>query len=204
MIYKATSIQAHRVEIPPASNHFIPTNGFRSNLSDMRVLSHFNEDQSMMQQYTGENYPSPSQAMDMSFTQFYAPFAAQVKLSQQQGAPNPDLISSTSGYDSSYMHSDMAARGFETASKIYEDSNLDALYGSYASALPAASPYFHPPMLVPQHYHVSPPATSSMSSVSPGPSPRKQELQIRMSQPCYEMGQHHHEILPLETGPFKK
>lgn len=204
MIYKATPIRAHRVDISAGRKYFIPTNGFSTTLSDLRVLSHFNEDQSMMHQYPSGNYPSSFQTMNMPPTRFCAPFMPQVTTAEHHGAPSVNVTSSSSSYDSPYMPSHMSPGGFGTATKSHEVSSPDDRYRPFSGSWPASPPIFHPPMLVPLQHYSSSPAPSPISSVSPGPSPRKQELQIRLSQPCYEMGQRHHEIIPLETGPFKK
>jgi hypothetical protein len=204
MIYKATPIQAHRVEFSSAENQFIPTSSFGSTLSDFRVLSQINEDQSTMHQYPGGNLTSSTRTMIMPYTPLNAPFVEQPITAEQPRAPSVALSPPSSSYDSSYIPSDMSVGAFGTVSKAYEISTPDFPYGSFTSPSPAASAFFHPPMLLPLQHCSSPPAASPIPSISPGPSPRKQELQIRMSQPCYEMGQHHHEILPLETNPFKK
>ena len=204
MIYKSAPIRVHHVEISTAQDRFLPTNGFSTRLSDLRVLSHFNEDQSIMHQYHGENYPTSSGSMDMSFTRFFPPPITQATMAEQHGASSAALTSSSAGYDSSYMHSGMPAEVFGTTTNQYGVSAPEDGYGAFNGAWPPLPPCIHPPMLLPPQYYAPHAAPSPISPASPGPSPRKQELQIRMSQPCYEMGQHHHEILPLETGPFKK
>jgi hypothetical protein len=202
MIYRAAPIQTYRVGVNTAEDHFVPTNGFDTRISDLHVLSHFNEDQSMMHQYSGRDYSSSSQATKVPPARFFTPFTEQTTTVEQQGTPSVALASPHSSHDSPYMPSDMSAGGFSTATKAYDISPLEAGYYSFNGALPASISIFHPPMLVPSQHCPSPLGISPISSVSP--SPRKQELQIRMSQPCYEMGQRRHEILPLETNPFKK
>ncbi|ERF69927.1 hypothetical protein EPUS_05471 [Endocarpon pusillum Z07020] len=203
MIYKSAPIRAHRVEISTGQDSFLPTSGFSTRLSDLRVLSHFNENQSMMHQYHGDNYPTSSGSMDMSFARFFPPPIAQATMAEQQAASSAALASSTASYDASYMHSGVSAEAFGTTTNQYGVSAPEDGYGAFNGAWSTPPPCYHPPMLLPPQYYAPPAATSPISPPSPGPSPRKQELQIRMSQPCYEMGQHHHEILPLETGPFK-
>ena len=205
MIYKATPIRAHRVQINTAPNQFFATNGFDSRLSDLHVLSHFNENQSMMHQYHGDNkFSSSSRSMNMPFTPSFTPFTAQTSTVEQHGGLSIAVTTSSPSYEAAYMHPDMPGEAFGTATTSYEVPTSDDRYGSFGAAWPAYSNIIHPPMVVPAWYFSSAPAPSPVPSVSPAPSPQRQELQIRMSQPCYEMGQRHHEILPLETGPFKK
>ena len=204
MIYKATPITAHRVEISTPADRFIPTNDLGHRLLDLRVLSHFSEDQSTMYQYPDASQFSSSRNLSAPYTHFLTPPQEQVPPAAHRPGPSVALPSSRSGYEPPYtLHDMMPAGAFEETTKAYEVSNAEARYDSFGGTLPSTSAYFHPPMLVPSHYS-SPPAASPIPSISPGPSPRKPELQIRLSQPCYEMGQRHHEILPLETGPFKK
>jgi hypothetical protein len=205
MIYKATPIRAHRVEISATPDHFISTNNLGHRSLDLRILSHFNEDQSMMHQYPGVNHSPSSRTMNIPYPHFLAPSGEQAIIEEHHQRPSAAVQSSSSGYDPSFTHhAIMSAGAIEDATKAYEVSNTEARYDSFSGALLPLSACFHPPMLVPSHHYSSPPAASPIPSTSPGPSPRKPELQIRLSQPCYEMGQRHHEILPLETGPFKK
>ncbi len=205
MIYKAAPIRAHRVEISRIQHRVIPINGFGIALSDLRVLSHFNEDQSMMQQYPSGSYSPASRTTNLPWNRSFVPFTAPQKSTvEHHTTPGVTLMCPGPSYDSPYMP-DTSTDAYTAARKAYAVSTPDARYGSSSGVLPAYLALFHPPMLGPPSQHcTSPSAPSPISSVSPGPSPRKQELQIRMSQPCYEMGQRHHEILPLETGPFKK
>ena len=204
MIYKAPPIRAHRVEISSAQDHFVPTNDLATRLLDLRVLSHFNEDQSMMHQFPGFNQSPSSGHMNAPYTHFLAPFREQTTTAEHHQAPSMVGPASRPSYERPYTHLDLSAGAFEETTKAYEASTADTSYNSFSGTLPTSSTYFHPPMLVPPHHYSPPRPTSPIPSISPGPSPRKPELQIRLSQPCYEMGQRHHEILPLETGPFKK
>lgn len=204
MIYRAGAIQSYRVEFSTAENHFLPTNDFGASLSDLQVLSHINEDQSMMHQYPNGAFSPTFQSANMHFGQFAVPSMCQTTTTEQQGSPSVAMTSPTSGYDSSCMASDISAAAFSTGRQLYDVSTPDTRHNSLHGAFPAPSSFFHPPMLVPAPHCSSPLATSPLPSASPGPSPRTQELQIRMSQSCYEMGQRDHEIVPFKTVPFKK
>ena len=203
MIYKASPIQVHRVEISTVQDQFIPTSSFETRLLDLSILSHFNEDQSMMSQFPGVNPSSSSRTMNTPYA-YLTPFPPQTTTSEHSQAPIAAATSSSFGYSPSYTHSDVSTGQFEDATTAYEVSTTNPSYTSYTGSSPLPLTYFHPPMLAPPQHDATPPAASPVSPILPGPSPRQPELQIRMSQPCYEMGQRHHEILPLETGPFKK
>lgn len=205
MIYKSAPLQARRVDISTLQNDFIPMNDFGNRIADLQILSHFNENQSMVHQSTGGSYSTLSRTTDVPCAQFCAPFLEQATTAGQHAVSSMPSKSAGSGYDSPYMPSDMSVAAFGTATTDYDVSSPGASCGSYSGGLPPYFPFIHPPMLIPlPQYSASPSAPSPISSLSSALSPRKQELQIRMSQPCYEMGQRHHEILPLETGPFKK
>jgi hypothetical protein len=204
MIYKAAPIRAHRVQFSTAQTQFIPTSGFGTPLSDLSVLSHFNENQSMVHQYPSGNYPPSSHNTNLPCSRYTTPFMAQTTTAAQHRAPTVALTSPNPGFHNAYTPSDASTGHFEQIPQGYEVPTNENGYGSSRNALNDPIPFFHPPMLLPPHLCSSPPAASPVSSLSPGPSPGKRELQIRLSQPCYEMGQRHHEILPLETGPFKK
>jgi hypothetical protein len=206
MIYKATPFQAYHVDVNAEQKYFVAPSDFSSSLSDISVLSHFNEDQSMMQQYSGGSYSPTFRNMNMPVVRFCTPFFPQVTTAEHQGTSGVSLKSSASSYDSTYLPSTMPPVAYGTASKAHEVSRPDDVYHGYNGSWPASSSFIHPPMLAPSHrYFSSSAAPSPISPVSPKPpSPKNQELQIRISQPCYEMAQRHHEILPLETGPFKK
>jgi hypothetical protein len=205
MIYKATPFQAYHVDVSAEQKYFVAPSGFSSSLSDIGVLSHFNEDQSMMQQYSGGSYSQKFRNMNIPVVRFCRPFFPQVSTVEHQGVSSVDIKSSASSYDSTYMPSNMPLGAYGTATKVPEISSPDDTYRGYNGSWPSSSSVIHPPMLAPLHPYSSSAAPSPISPVSPKPpSPKKQELQIRLSQPCYEMGQRHHEIIPLETGPFKK
>jgi len=205
MIYKATPFQAYHADVSTEQKYFVAPSGFSSSLSDIDVLSHFNEDQSMMQQYSGGSYSPTFRNMNMPVVRFCTPFFPQVTAAEHQGASSVGAKSLASSYDSTYMPSNMPRVAYGTASKAHEVSSPDDVYRGYNGSWPASSSFIHPPMLAPLHPYSSSAAPSPVSPVAPKPpSPKKQELQIRLSQPCYEMGQRHHEIIPLETGPFKK
>lgn len=204
MIYKASPIRVHRVEISSAQDQFFPTTDLTNRLFDLQVLSHFNEDQSMMHQYPGFNHPPSDGHMNAPYTQFLAPFREQTSTAEHHRAPSMVVPPRSPDYERQYTHLGSSAGAFEETTKLYKVSTVKASYNSFSGTLPTSSTYFHPPMLAPSHHYSSPPPASPIPSTSPGPSPRQPELQIRLSQPCYEMGQRHHEILPLETGPFKK
>lgn len=204
MIYKATPIQAHRVETGAAETYFSQTNAYGVNESDLQVLSQFDEDHSLMQHFPGGDYTAYSQTANMPYTSFYAPLMAPTTTPEQHGAPSVGLASASPSYSPVYIPSDVSAEPFGAATKPYGVSSRDGEYGSFGGGYGGLSASYHPPMLAPAAQHCpTPPATSPMSSVSPGAVARKQELQIRLSQPCYEMGQRQHEIVPLETNPFK-
>lgn len=206
MIYKAAPIRAHRLEVSAAQNTFIPTNDFAfgSRPSDLRVLSYFNENQSIMGHYSGGNSSSFSTNTQIPYTSFATPFMTSQHPAEFQQASGMVHVPDSSGYDPSYARSDISASTFEPPMRVCEAPSPEIGYSPFIGGLPSSPPYYHPPMLLPPQYYASPPASSPVSTTSPGRSPQKQELQIRMSQPCYEMGQRHHEIIPLETGPFKK
>jgi hypothetical protein len=206
MIYKAAPIQAHRVEFGPAHNNFISTNGFGfgTKPSDLRVLSHLNEDQSMIHHYQGEHSSPFSHRANVPHTHYATAAIGQKNTPEFPEASTVSLGPPTSSYEPTYIPESMSATLFDAATDGYRVLTPESTYGSFNGTLPTFSPYCHPPMLLPPRQYSSPPTTSPIQSISPGRSSRKQELQIRMSQPCFEMGQRHHEILPLETGPFKK
>jgi hypothetical protein len=204
MIYKSPPIRAYHVDVSAEQKYFVAPNGFTSSLSDIGVLSLINEDQSMMQQYSSGNYSPNFRNTNMPAARFCTSFFPQAIAAEHQGASTVGMTSSASSYNSTYMPSNMSSGAYGTASKAHEISSTDDAYRGFSGSWPASSSFIHPPMLAPSRQYSSSAAPSPISPVSPRPSPRKPELQIRLSQPCYEMGQRHHEIIPLETGPFKK
>lgn len=203
IIYKGTTpIQVRLTELGTAQPRFTPTNAFGADICDLQILSRFNEDQSLMQHFPGGDYSSPLQSANMLHTEAYTPIMSATITTEQHMAPI-SALASPSTYDVAHMHSDVSADPPRATTESYGGSSHGGEYVSYGGAYPTSSPLFHPPMLLPAQHCSSPPAPSPVSSVSPGPAPRKQGLQIRLSQGCYEMGQRHHEVAPFETSPFK-
>lgn len=203
MIYKATPIQVHLTELGTAQPYFSHTKAFGADILDLQVLSRFNEDQSMMQYFPSGDYSSPLQSAGMPHPKVYTPIMS-AAITAEQHRPPSSALSSPSTYDLPHMPSAVSAEPCRATTESYGESSHGSEYVSFGGAYPTSSPLFHPPMLLPAQHSSSPPAPSPISSVSPGPASAKQELRIRLSQGCYEMGQRHHEVAPFETNPFKK
>lgn len=205
MIYKAAPIQAHLVATSTRQNVFISTNDFGSSTtpSDLLVLSQFNENHSMMNQCHSADASLPSHNRHLPFTGTSSSLMTPNSAAERQSSSHVHLTSPRSCFDPSYTTSDLSSATFETTAERYEvspgvsgyDASQDGEFNTFVS------PQFHPPMLDSSVSYSSPPETPSVPA---GGNSTKEGLQIRMSKPCYEMGQRYHEVVPLETNPFKK
>jgi hypothetical protein len=204
MIYKAGPLRIHRVGIDAAPATFVATNSFRYDPSTFRDLSYINENQSRTNFFMPDNQTSHDHNARFYGEQSSMSFATYGRPREVLADPASSPASPNHVYNVSHTQWSAPSEHYEAGPETNSVVPSRRAYDSFTSETPSSSSNFHPPMLVPAQYWSSPPPTSPTSSTSPGPSPRKQELQIRMSQPCYEMGQRHHEILPLESFPFKK
>jgi hypothetical protein len=205
MIYKAATIQAHHVATSISQNIFFPTDDFGSSAtpSDLLVLSQFNEDQSMMSQCHSADAYLPSRNRHLPFTDTSSSLMTPNSAAECLSASHVPLTSPRPCFEPSYTTSDLGSAPFQEPAKNYEVSprsnGYDTSHGGETNTF--VSPYFHTPMIDSSVSYSSPPNTPSVPA---GGNSTKEGLRIRMSQPCYEMGQRYHEVVPLETNPFKK
>lgn len=197
MIYKAPPpMQVHRAEISTGREEFMPTSDYNSEFRDCGFLSMLNENHSMVNHHGGGNHASPSGFISRSH-HYPTQFSPQTHTSAEHSqAPMAAVSGSGFGFSPSYPGPGHPLEPM--------GATTNPNYHPYTCSSPRTLTYLHPPMVLPLHGDRSSPATSPVSPVLAETVARTPELQIRMSQPCYDFGQRPHETIPLETNQFKK
>ena len=204
MIYRAGPIQAHRLQVAPQQAHFAEPTAFDKTDAEIQILGQFSEQRSLFRQDSLPTYPGPSGPTNM-YDNLNLPYVTAAGTSQNHMHTTTEFTPRTA-CDVPCGSAALRETILVAANERSGEPDQNDFYSPLASNATASAHPFHPPMVVP---YTQGPRTYAPSPFASCLSPMqaaagKQELQIRLSQPCFDLGRKSHEVPPLETGPFKK